>query len=331
MSQATDWRVAERLHKEFLTGLLLHLLMRHGEAAGTELIFRLFRRQRLEKFTAGLKTLGLDTLPAAIACGRFIYLANKVGGVKVEYAAESDSKAWVRYPPPRWIYEGPAICAVPRETSIAFMRAFHAHCGVSLANPNLDFVCTGITVDGDAGLTGYFIEEDRALGEDERLRFRPGERPPPFDPAGMPQVAWDEIRGAKARRNYAVQYARMALPVLIEILGEARAVAVGHRAAKLVGMQLQDEVRAILEVEGDAACFRACLGALLRGAGDTPVEDGDGILVPGLRVLDVGEPATDHARFRIWNGLVEGAAAMHGVVVAARPASSGEGYVWRIG
>ncbi len=326
-----ELKVAERLHKEFLTGLLLHLLMRHGEPAGTELIFRLFRRQHEEKFLAGLKTLGLEALPPAQACARFIYLANKVGGVKVEYAAESERKAWVRYAPPRWIYEGPAICAIPRETSIAFMRAFHAHCGVSLGNPRLGFVCTGITVDGDDGLTGYFIEEDRPLSDDERLRFRPHERPPPFDPAAMPAIPWDEARGAKARRNYAVQYARMALPVLVEMLGENRAIAVGHRAAKLVGMQLQDEIREILGVAEDAAGFRASLLALLRGTGEAPVESGNEIRVANLRVLEVGEPHTDAARLRVWNGLIEGAAAMHKATVAARPAGDGKGWVWRLG
>ncbi len=324
-----ELKVAERLHKEFLTGLLLHLLMRHGEPAGTELIFQLFRRQHEEKFLAGLKTLGLDALPPAQACAQFIYLANKVGGVKVEYAAESARKAWVRYPPPRWIYEGPAICAIPRETSIAFMRAFHARCGVSLGNPRLGFVCTGITVDGVDGLTGYFIEEDRPLEEYERLRFRPHERPPPFDPGAMPPVPWDEARGAKARRNYAVQYARMALPVLVDILGENRAVAVGNRAAKLVGMQLQDEIREILGVAEDPVGFRACLLALLRGTGEDPIENGDEIRVANLRVLDVGAPTTDIVRFRIWNGLIEGAAAMHKTIVAARPA--GDGWVWRLG
>ena len=147
----------------------------------------------------------------------------------------------------------------------------------------------------------------------------------------MPSLDWDETRGAKARRNYAVQYARMALPVLIEILGDARAVAVGHRAAKLVGMQLHDEIREILGVAEDTAGFRAYLTALLRGAGDAPEQDGDEIRVPGLRILEVGEAASERARFRIWNGLIEGAAAMHRTIVAARPAASGEGYVWRIG
>jgi len=30
---------------------------------------------------------------------------------------ETDRKAWIRYPPPRWIWKGTAICGVPGEVS----------------------------------------------------------------------------------------------------------------------------------------------------------------------------------------------------------------------
>ena len=40
-----------------------------------------------------------------------------MGGVPVEYAYESDRKAWIRFTHPRWVYDGAAICGVPREVS----------------------------------------------------------------------------------------------------------------------------------------------------------------------------------------------------------------------
>ena len=61
---------------------------------------------------------------------------------------ESDRKAWIRYPPPRWIWRGTAICGVPGEVSRAMLRGWHANNGVSLGNPNLGFVCTKQTTDG---------------------------------------------------------------------------------------------------------------------------------------------------------------------------------------
>jgi hypothetical protein len=99
-----------------------------------------------------LKKLGLDQLPHAVACAQYHYLSNQVGGVKVEYVYESDTKAWVRYPPPRWIWSGTAICGIPSEVSRAMLRGWHANNGVVLGNPRLGFVCTGQTVDGQPGL-----------------------------------------------------------------------------------------------------------------------------------------------------------------------------------
>ncbi len=100
-----------------------------------------------------------------MACAQYHYFSNALGGVKTEYFAESDSKAWVRYPPPRWIWQGTAICAVPREVNEAMLHGWHGHNGVSLGNTRLGFVCTGQTVEGDAGLEGYYFEYDREISQ----------------------------------------------------------------------------------------------------------------------------------------------------------------------
>lgn len=329
------WRAAARLHHQYFTGLLLYVLQRHGEAAGSELIFRIFRRQHEEKFLAGLKTLGLIGLPPAVACAQFIYLANLVGGVKVEYMPESDAKAWVRYPPPRWAYEGPAICAVPRQTSVAFLRAFHSQVGVSLNNPRLGFVCTGITTDGDPGLEGYFVEEVRELAEDERLRFRPEETGPDFDPAEAPRLDWDETRLLKARRNYALQYIRMALPALAGIFGADEGAALGRTAARLVAMQAYDETADLLGIEArDGPAFARYLATMLRGGGDEVLVDGSGgeavVEAARLRVLEVGGAGPPESRFSAWNGLWEGALAVHNRHLSLVVESGGP-WRWRIG
>ncbi|MDP6709200.1 MAG: hypothetical protein QF893_22910 [Alphaproteobacteria bacterium] len=329
------WRAATRLHHDYFTGLLLYLLQTRGEAAGSELIFRIFRRQHEEKFLAGLKTLGLDSLPPAVACAQFIYLANLVGGVKVEVMPESEHKAWVRYPPPRWAYMGPSICAVPRETSVAFMRAFHSRCGVTLGNPRLGFVCTAITTDGDPGLEGYFVEEDRDLAEDERLRFRPDETGPDFDPALAPKLDWDESRLIKARRNYAIQYIRMALPALADIFGEAEGAELGRHAARLVGMQAYDETAGLLCIEArDAPAFATYLQAMLDGGGDEAEVStrGTDVIVeaPCLRILEADGPGSAQTRFQAWNGLFEGALAVHNRHLTLKAVSDDDAWRWRI-
>jgi len=203
--EVAAFAAVEALYHAYLTGLILTVATRAGEAPATELVFRTFRRQQLAKFLPGLKKLGLDRLPHAVACAQYHYLSNQVGGVKVEYVHESDRKAWVRYPPPRWIWSGTAVCAVPPGVSRAMLRGWHANNGVVLGNPRLGFVCTGQTVDGQPGLEGYYFEHDHELEPEERLRFAPGEECPPFDPAKAPKLpdeTWPEARLKKVESLY---------------------------------------------------------------------------------------------------------------------------------
>jgi hypothetical protein len=169
---SVDYAAVARLYHSWVTELIVMVVTRRGAAAGAELVFRLFRRQHREKFLLGLDKLGLAGLPAAVASAQYHYLSNLIGGVRVEYIGEGERKAWIRYPPPRWIWQGTAICAIPSEVSRAMLRGWHAENGVSLGNPRLGFVCTKQTVDGQDALEGYFLEHDRALGPAERLRLR---------------------------------------------------------------------------------------------------------------------------------------------------------------
>jgi hypothetical protein len=148
-----------------LTGLILTVITRKSHHAAEEFVFRLFRRQHLAMFLPGLKKLGLDKEPAAVAASKYHYFSNQLGGVKVEYYEESPRKAWIRYPPPRWIWKGTAICAVPSKVNRAMLRGWHAHNGVTMGNLRLGFVCTKTTVDGQPGLEGYYFEYDHDLAE----------------------------------------------------------------------------------------------------------------------------------------------------------------------
>src|SRR5256714_5035485 len=142
------WEAVGDLYHAYLTGLILTVVTRRSAADAAALVFRLFRRQQLEKFLPGLEKLGLRGLPDAVACAQYHYLSNDVGGVRVEYMEESDRKAWVRYVPPRWLYEGATICAVPSEVTRAILHGWHANNGVLLGNDRLGFVCTKMTTDG---------------------------------------------------------------------------------------------------------------------------------------------------------------------------------------
>jgi hypothetical protein len=313
-----DHRAVSVLYQALLTGFVLTLVTRRGEDLAAELVFRLFRRQHFETFRPGLAKLGLDRLPHAVACAQYHYLSNQLGGVKTEYAHESDRKAWVRYPPPRWIWSGASICGIPSRVNAAMLHGWHGHNGVTLGNPRLGFVCTGQTVDGHPGLEGYYLEHDRDLAPDERVRFAPGETMPAFDPATAPRldpVAWPPERLDAVVARYATEYVRTTLPVALELLGPADTRALLGHAARLIGMQLHDETARLLEVEGRGSePFARYLAALARAQGETvEVEAGSGrasVRLRGWRLARGLEPL-DPAAFEAWCDLWRGALATH--------------------
>lgn len=310
----STYRAVETIYHAYLTGLILMVVSRRGAADAAELVFQLFRRQQLEKFLPGLDKLGLRGLPDAVACAQYHYLSNDLGGVRVEYMYESDEKAWVRYVPPRWMYDGTAICGVPTEVSRAVLRGWHANNGVLLGNPRLGFVCTKQTTDGQPGLEGYYFEYGHDLSPDERLRFAPDEDAPDFDPAAAPRLdsaTWPPERLARASRNYAMAYVRTILPVLVELLGPAEAVHLGGLAARQIGMQFYPATAEMLGVEaGGAAAFARYLAAIGRAQGDDTVEAAGVVRQTTWRLMS-GLDALSPAAFDAWNELWVGALSIH--------------------
>jgi hypothetical protein len=313
---ARAWRAVGDWYHAAFTGLVLAAIVRLGTPLAADLVERVFARQRETRFLDGLRKLGLDGLPHAVACAQYHYLSNDVGGVAVEFMPESDRKAWVRYLPPRWIWAGTALCAVPDAVTVAMLRGWHARNGESLGNPRLGFVCTKTTTAGDAALEGYYLEHDRALAPYERLRFARDEDGPDFDPAQAPvlgSATWPSQRLARARRNYAMEYLRTALPIAVALPGGAE---VARLALRQVGMQHHRDAAAALGLTagGGAAGFADFLGAMARGQGDAATVRVDGgsarVEQSGPRLLE-GVGATRDAALAAWLGLWEGALAAH--------------------
>ena len=301
--------------------MIVSLVVRRGPAMAREYVFRHFRRQHLEKFLPGLAKLGLAGEPHAVACALYHYHSNALGGVKTEYFRESDRKAWVRYPPPRWMWRGTAIAAIPHEVSAAMLHGWHGHNGVSLGNPRLGFVCTGMTVDGMPGLEGYYLEHDRELREEERVRFAYGEETMPrFDPSAAPRLeaaSWPQERLERTRRRYAMDYVRTMLAVLEDLLGPAEARVELGRVARLVGLQFHEEAARELGIAASdsAEAFAGWLKAMLEGQGEeVTLERDDGAFVLGLdrwRLVEGLGLKDLPAALDAWNGLWAGACASH--------------------
>jgi hypothetical protein len=365
------WRATSDWYHAYFTGLILSTVVRCGADAAEELVCSIFTRQREERFLPGLRKLGLDRLPHAVAAAQYHYLSNAIGGVSVQYMPESDRKAWVRYVPPRWIWAGTAICAVPSKVSAAMLRGWHAQNGVSLGNPRLGFVCTKQTVDGDAALEGYYFEYDRELAPDERLRFARDEDGPDFDPAlapSLPAAGWPLSRLEKARRNYAMEYVRTSLPSAVRQLGERAGGELLRLTGRLIGMQHYRAVQATLAVadghahatapvaganasgasndgddaRGDARASAERFAAFVRALGEAQDDEisvapsGEGVVIEqrGWKLFERQAPMS-RAVFEGWNGLYEGALAAidHRLVLNVQvfDAGSPARFVWTVG
>ncbi|MFT7645996.1 MAG: hypothetical protein ACI8Y4_000729 [Candidatus Poriferisodalaceae bacterium] len=310
IDQPATTAIADLYHR-YLTGLVLSLVVDHGEDRAAEALFGLFRRQHLDKFLPGLEKLGLAQEPDAVACAKYHYLSNHVGGVGVTFVPESATKAWVRYLPPRWIFDGTALAAIPTRVARSMLHAWHGHNGVSLGNPRLGFVCTGQTMDGVPGLEGYYIEEDHDLAPEDRVRFRFGESCPPVDADALPTLAadeWPEERLAKAARNYSMDYIRNFIVVLIEQLGPLDAQALLYRTGRRVGMQYATATLAHLNESTPAEV----LARLLAAHGDVVDVDRatQTVVQHGWRLMRGLEAECVPEWFDGWRGLWEGVLAV---------------------
>jgi hypothetical protein len=335
------WRSVADLYHAYFTGLILTVVTRRGTSDAAEFVFRIFRRQQQERFLPGLEKLGLRGLPPAVAAAQYHYLSNWIGGVSVEYMYESDRKAWIRYPPPRWIWRGTAICGVPGEVSRAMLRGWHANNGVSLDNPKLGFVCTKQTVDGQDGLEGYYYEYDHALDVDQRLVFARHLEAPMFDantaPA-LPVSNWPKPRLEKAYRNYAMEYVRTAAPVAVQLFGPEDAGYLLHMTGKLIGMQYFNEIaRGLDSSHGNAKDFVAFLHALFNAQDDAAdISESDGAFEIKQHSWKLMADVSDYhpACAKALEGLIEGLAAGcgRGIAVNMKPGAGGaRPFVWSIG
>lgn len=300
MTDVAGIRAQAHLHHAWLLGLQLMVSTHKGPEAMGEWMYRLFRRQHEANFLASFDKLGLTGLPHAVACARYHVLSNNVGGVGVEYVEESDRKAWVRFRYPRWMYAGPTICGVPVEVSRGFLRGWYARNGISLDNPRLGFVCVSEDMTGQFGLCGYFVEEDRALADEERLRFAPDETLPDFaghEQPELPADQWSEERLEKASRNYAMEYLRNGLAELAGVIGPDATRELGRRSARLIGLQYQAETAAMLGCDdGDLDEAARYLTLMFAGMGDEAAFTVEGeirrITHRGLRIIR-GLPQTE--------------------------------------
>lgn len=336
--EVTNIRAQAHLHHAYLLGLQLMVSTHKDNDVVKDWMFKLFRRQHLDKFLSSFSKLGLSDLPDAVACAKYHVLSNNLGGVGVEYMYESDEKAWVRFRYPRWMYHGPTICGVPIGVSRGFLEGWYAHNGVSLKNPRLGYVCVSEDMTGEFGLCGYFKEYDHDLEEHERLQFAKGELPPPFKAEEQPQVPqdeWDTARLEKANRNYAMNYIRNGISELRHVIGSEETQTLAARAAKLIGLQYFPETAEMINTpEGDLDAAAQYLAHMFNGMGDQ-VEvhrSGDAIELHqnGLRIIRDLPDDEATLLFNCWTELWTGAMSSQRKMKQLKVTRDGQSAHWQL-
>ena len=324
------------LHHQYFVGLQLMVAVEQGAGVIGDWMFNLFRRQHQDKFLSSFKKLGLESLPHAIACAKYHVLSNAVGGVRVEYIAETNKKAWVRFRYPRWMYDGPAICGIPIEASRGFLKGWYAQNGISLKNPRLGFVCVSEDLTGDFGFCGYFKEFEHDLTAEERLQFSLKERPPEFkkeDQPIPPKQHWSAERLAKANRNYSIEFCRNGIGELLKIIGVTDTIDIGKRAARLTGLQQYLHMANSLDgIDGslnDAAEF---LITALEGMGDniSRTNETDQIILrqSPLRIIRGLEGEEREVLLTCWVELWRGLIQSHREFMRLRFEDKGSELIW---
>ncbi|MGY4352982.1 hypothetical protein ACVWXM_009499 [Bradyrhizobium sp. GM7.3] len=236
------------LWSRMYAGLQLVTMREKGEAGIAARRYNFLNLHGKKHFIAGLKKLGLEKEPPALAAAKYHYLSNcAVGNVEMEYVEETPRKAWIRYLAPAWAYAGSGLLASPTAAQMGSFRAWHQNNGTWLGCTRLGYVCTKLYQYGDPYDEGYFVEYDKDITYDQALKFESVTSSPEFDPAIAPRLDerdWPLERLAKARRRYAEGYTAGPIGVLVRAYGVPYASFLVEQAARGIGTQYAREIAA---------------------------------------------------------------------------------------
>ena len=235
----------------------LTILRERGNDELAEAKRRILRRHQRAHFLEGLEKLGIRRdLPPAVIAGRYHYLSNALGSLKMEYIEESPKKVWIRYRAPSYSFTGIGLAAVRSKVQRWMFSGWHPFNGESLGCPQLGFVVTKVFQDGEPYDEGYFFEHDRPLHPDERIQYRPVTMSPDFDPEKAPKLdpkVWPDERRWRANRNFARGYIEDTIRCCLELYGVHETAAYLASAHRIFAVQFFDMYREMFNIQGSSA------------------------------------------------------------------------------
>ena len=235
------------------SGLTCVTFRERGADALHKLWFDVLTGHQVGHYHEGLKLLGIDKDPPAVAAAKYHYLTNQIGGLDMEYVEESPKKVWIRYVAPMWTYNGVALMALPGRVRRTIFSAWHPRNGQLMGCPRLGYVGTKFIMEGDPYDEGYFLEYDRDLAPNEIMRYETVQKTPEFDPAKAPKLdpkVWPEARLLKAQRNFSGGYVKTTVDVLNNTFGEWVTNFIVGETNRMLAVQYVHELKAMMGVEG---------------------------------------------------------------------------------
>mgnify|MGYP001158957371 FL=1 len=243
-----------RLWSKMFSGLTALVYRQEGHDAVHALWREVLASHQDERYHEGLRKLGIDKDPPAVAAAKYHYYTNLIGGLTMHYAEESSKKVWIRYTAPSWTYDGVAMLAMPGDLRRTILGTWHPRNGEMMGCPRLGWVATKFIMEGDPYDEGYFMEYDHELSPEERYRIESVSKSPPHDPERAPTLdeqVWPEERLIRARRNFSSRYLRTTVEVLYKQFGETRAHEIISQTMRLLAIQYTHELSQTLKRNGN--------------------------------------------------------------------------------
>jgi hypothetical protein len=248
--------IATRLWGRMFSGLTAITFREKGEPALHRLWHDVLVDHQGDRYLEGMKKLGIDRDPPAIAAAKYHYYTNLIGGLDMEYAEESPRKAWVRYTAPMWTYDGVAMLCLPASLRRTILGSWHPRNGLMMGCPRLGWVATKFIMQGDPFDEGYFYEYDHDLAPEERYRFEHVTHTPPHDAGKAPTLdpdEWPQARLVRARRNFSSGYLRNTVEILLRHFGDEPTWYLVQQTCRGLAIQYAHDMGQRLGVTGTGA------------------------------------------------------------------------------
>lgn len=305
-----------------------------GEDAVNHLWFEVLTSHQGDRYAEGLRKLGIQDDPPAVAAAKYHYFTNIIGGLDMEYVEESPKKVWIRYLAPMWMYAGVAMIAMPASVRRTVFSSWHPRNGRYMGCPRLGYVGTKFSMEGDPYDEGYFVEYDHDIDESETMRYEVVRHTPEFDPAAAPVLdpeLWPEARILKARPKFSSGYVQATVDSLYRSYGELATHQLVASAARMLAVQLTPDLVARAGVTGqslaDVAAFHErLLTAVRRDVKATESGGGYEIAVSSYRPFD-GYPEGLRAAFFEFHAMATRMLDGHAEITRTADA---DGETWRL-